>query len=165
MDYAMRQSDVTPKNAMAKISGGSLNPMIAGVVFFYDVPGGTDVCVKVEGLPNYQKSKEGAAQIGPHGFHIHEFGDCEVGDVNKPFPNTGGHFNPNGQPHGNHLGDFPVLFSNNGYSKMCFFTNKFKPSDIIGKSIVIHESPDDYKTEPSGNSGKKIACGVIVEVP
>jgi len=44
---------------------------------------------------------------------------------------------------------------------MRVFTNKFKPSDIIGKSVVIHMSPDDYRTEPAGNSGKKIACGVI----
>jgi Cu-Zn family superoxide dismutase len=46
---------------------------------------------------------------------------------------------------------------------MCFFTDKFKVKDIIGKSIVIHQSPDDYRTQPSGASGKKLACGVIMK--
>jgi superoxide dismutase, Cu-Zn family len=65
------------------------------------------------------------------------------------------------QPHGNHVGDFPVLFSNYGYAYMCFFTDKFKVADIIGKLVVIHENSDDYRTQPAGNSGKKLACGVI----
>jgi superoxide dismutase, Cu-Zn family len=68
------------------------------------------------------------------------------------------------QPHGNHLVDFPVLFSNNGYAQMSFFTDKFSPSDIVGKAIAIHSGPDDYKTQPSGSSGKIIACGVIKAV-
>ena len=69
--------------------------------------------------------------------------------------------NEDTQPHGNHIGDFPVLFSNNGYTRMRFFTDKFKPEDIIGRSVIIHENPDDYRTQPSGNSGKRIGCGVI----
>ena len=67
------------------------------------------------------------------------------------------------QPHGNHAGDFPVLFSNNGVARMCFFTNKFKVADIIGKAVVIHQSPDDYRTQPAGDAGKRLACGVIKE--
>lgn len=70
-----------------------------------------------------------------------------------------------GQPHGNHAGDFPVLFSNNGSSRMSFFTSKFKVADIIGRSVIIHESPDDYRTQPAGNSGRKLACGVIRRLP
>jgi len=66
-------------------------------------------------------------------------------------------------PHGNHAGDFPVLFSNNGVARMCFFTNKFKVADIIGKAVVIHQNPDDYRTQPAGDSGKRLACGVIKE--
>ena len=54
-----------------------------------------------------------------------------------------------------------VLFSNDGYSSMCFFTNRFNSQDIIGRSIIIHENPDDYRTQPAGNSGKRLACGVI----
>ncbi|MGJ0847981.1 recombinase family protein [Tissierella praeacuta] len=70
-------------------------------------------------------------------------------------------YNENTLPHGNHSGDFPVLFSNNGYARMSFFTNKFKPEDVIDKSVIIHLNPDDYRSQPAGNSGKRIACGVI----
>jgi len=65
------------------------------------------------------------------------------------------------QPHGNHAGDFPVLFSNNGYARMSFFTNRFCVQDVIGKSIMIHLHPDDFRTQPSGDSGKRNGCGVI----
>ncbi|RYD04324.1 hypothetical protein N752_15890 [Desulforamulus aquiferis] len=70
---------------------------------------------------------------------------------------------PHQSAHGNHAGDFPVLFSNDGYAKMCFFTNKFTPSEAIGHSVIIHRNPDDYRTQPAGDSGKRLACGVITE--
>jgi len=47
---------------------------------------------------------------------------------------------------------------------MCFYTNKFRPRDVVGKSVIIHKNPDDYRSQPSGNAGKRLACGVIVEV-
>ncbi|MCR1934445.1 superoxide dismutase family protein [Clostridium tepidum] len=149
------------KNAISYIKGGALYPKIKGYVLFQDVPGGTAVYVNITGLPEYQPAKGEQAPIGPHGFHIHELGNCNEGFSEEPFKDTGGHWNPTNQPHGNHAGDFPVLFSNNGKSIMSFFTNKFKVQDIIGKSIIIHENPDDYRSQPSGNSGKKIACGII----
>ena len=102
--------------------------------------------------------------MGPHGFHIHENGACEIGDPAEPFKAAGGHWNPENEPHGNHAGDFPVLFSNGGYSRMCFFTNKFTVPQIIGKAIIIHEGPDDYKSQPAGASGKRLACGMIERV-
>lgn len=74
---------------------------------------------------------------------------------------SGGHWNPTGAPHGNHAGDFPVLFSNHGKAQMCFLTDKFPVADIIGKAVVIHENPDDYRTQPAGSSGRRIACGII----
>ena len=80
---------------------------------------------------------------------------------NDPFTSAGGHWNPDNQPHGNHAGDFPVLFSNDGYAEMQFFTNRFKPKDVIGKAIIIHQNPDDYRSQPSGNAGKRLACGII----
>lgn len=64
-------------------------------------------------------------------------------------------------PHGNHAGDFPVLFSNNGRAFMCFFTDRFRVRDIVGKAVIIHQNPDDYRSQPSGNAGKRLACGVI----
>lgn len=147
--------------AMAVFKGSSLAPNIRGRVIFRDVPGGTQVSVNISGLPPYSPASGNIPQIGPHGFHIHEFGSCEEGDPKNPFKAAGEHWNPTKQPHGNHAGDFPVLFSNNGVARMCFFTNKFKVSDIIGKSVIIHEGPDDYKSQPAGNAGKRLACGVI----
>ncbi|HHV38769.1 MAG TPA: superoxide dismutase family protein [Tepidimicrobium sp.] len=149
--------------ATAKIMGSGIAPDIFGNIFFYDVPGGTEVYVEVWGLPLYQPANEIDQPIGPFGFHIHEYGICEITDPNDPFQSAGGHYNPTHQPHGNHAGDFPVLFSNDGYARMSFFTNKFKPGDIVGRSVIIHQNPDDYRTQPAGNSGKRIACGVIYE--
>lgn len=147
--------------AVANIKGGPLRPQIEGTVNFSELSGGTWVCAEINGLPAYQPATNGEDPIGPHGFHIHEFGDCQAGDPQNPFQAAGGHWNPTNQPHGNHAGDFPVLFSNQGYSKMCFFTNAFRPEQIIGKSVIIHQNPDDYRTQPAGDSGKRLACGVI----
>ncbi len=141
------------------IMGGS---GIHGIVTFKDVPGGTEVKAVIDGLPDYQPATASHPQIGPHGFHIHSAGKCETGNPDDTYKSAGGHFNPTNQRHGNHAGDFPVLFSNKGRAEMTFFTDKFKVRDIIGKSVIIHESPDDYRTQPAGNSGKRIACGVIM---
>lgn len=151
--------------AFARIQGGPLAPQITGIVWFVDVSGGTEVYVDVMGLPPYQPAQNGKSPIGPHGFHIHQFGNCQPGNVNKPFPAAGEHWNPTNQPHGNHAGDFPVLFSNHGRARMNFFTDKFKVANIVGKSVIIHENPDDYRTQPAGNSGNKLACGVIEAYP
>ena len=150
--------------AVAQVRGGNLAPNLVGVVYFRDVPGGVDVSVEVRGLPKYKAGTASTPPVGPHGFHIHNMGSCSVGDPKNPFASAGGHWNPTNQPHGNHAGDFPVLFSNNGYARMVFFTNKFKVSDVIGKTVVIHENPDDYRTQPAGNSGKRLGCGVIKSV-
>ena len=149
---------------MARVAGGPDYPQISGVVIFRDVQGGTEVCTDIAGLPPYRPAADGRQPIGPFGFHIHEKGDCAVGNPTNPFEASGGHWNPTNQPHGNHAGDFPVLFSNNGRARMCFFTNKFRAEDVVGKSVIIHENPDDYRTQPAGNSGKRIACGVIREI-
>lgn len=136
-----------------------LAPDLKGTMQFYQMPYGVEVFVQVEGLPAFNKTK--SKQIGPHGFHIHEKGVCELGDGKEPFKSSGGHWNPDNQPHGNHAGDFPVLFSNQGRTRMIFFTDRFQVKDIIGKSVIIHEGPDDYRSQPSGASGKRIACGII----
>lgn len=147
--------------ALAEIRGSNLAPNLRGYVIFTDVPYGTEVFVEVEGLPNYKPAEAGKNPIGPHGFHIHQHGTCEMGNPNDPFKEAGEHWNPDNQPHGHHAGDFPVLFSNNGYARMSFFTDRFKVQDIIGKTVMIHENPDDYRTQPAGDSGKRIGCGVI----
>lgn len=150
-----------PQLAFACVSGGPQYPEISGVVWFQSVVGGTFVSAQISGLPPYQPAPPGGNPIGPFGFHLHEFGTCFVGDPNDPFLAAGGHWNPDNQPHGNHAGDFPVLFSNNGIAEMCFFTDRFRVWEIINHLVIIHENPDDYRTQPSGNSGRRIACGVV----
>ncbi|AAK79331.1 Cu-Zn family superoxide dismutase [Clostridium acetobutylicum] len=164
-DYEHRENEdlyrQAPRRAVATIVGGPLAPNIRGTVTFTSVPNGTEVSVVLNGLPPYRPAMGGRPQVGPHGFHIHQNGNCTPGTAAQPFPGTGEHWNPTNQPHGNHAGDFPVVFSNNGYARMTFFTNKFRVPQVIGKSVVLHESPDDYRTQPAGASGRKVACGVI----
>lgn len=150
-----------PLTACAQIRGGPLAPKLKGEVVFEQCDNGVWVTVEVCGLPRYRPAQNGQPQIGPHGFHIHENCTCKVGDPCDPFTAAGSHWNPTNQPHGNHAGDFPALFSNHGVAMMGFFTDKFCIEDIIGKTIIIHQSPDDYQTQPAGNSGKRLACGVI----
>lgn len=145
----------------AFVKGGPVAEDISGVVFFIPFKNGTLVSVKLRGLPPYQPATDGEDPIGPHGFHIHEFGTCAIGDPANPFLAAGGHWNPTNQPHGNHAGDFPVVFSNNGKTKMKFFTNRFRPVEVVGRSVLLHLHPDDYRTQPSGDSGTRVACGVI----
>lgn len=145
--------------ARAIIRGGADYPQINGVATFTPAHQGTMVCVRLSGLPPY--SRENGQTIGPHGMHIHDYGNCTPGTSANPFPDTGEHYNPTDQPHPGHAGDFPVVFSNHGQAMMTFFTDRFRVRDVVGRSLIIHESPDDYRTQPSGNSGKKIACGVI----
>lgn len=147
--------------ALAILQGGPLAPGLTGSVLFKEVPGGVEVVAQVRGLPSFQAAEDGRPPIGPHGFHIHETGDCSVGDPEDPFLAAGSHWNPDKQPHGNHAGDFPVLFSNKGFALMAFFTNRFKIADILGRSVIIHQSPDDYRSQPAGNAGKRLACGII----
>lgn len=147
--------------AYATINGSELAPNLHGYVLFTDVANGTEVTVEVAGLPPYQPAQDDEQPVGPHGFHIHEKGDCSIEDESDPYQQAGGHWNPNDEPHGHHPGDFPVLFSNNGYARMSFFTNRFESKDIVGKSVIIHENPDDFQSQPSGDAGKRIGCGVI----
>ena len=104
---------------------------------------------------------------GKHGFHIHEKGDCSAPDASS----AGGHFNPTHQHHGGptsaerHIGDLGNIEPD--ASGKVHFDWKGKMSlsgadSIIGKSVVVHEKADDLKTDPAGNSGARIACGVIV---
>jgi superoxide dismutase, Cu-Zn family len=103
-----------------------------------------------------------------HGFHIHEAGDCSSGDGMS----AKGHFNPAAQPHGNpaagahHAGDLPALKADkDGRAKLDAMLEGVTlapgPNSIVGRGLILHADPDDYKTQPTGNSGSRIACGVI----
>lgn len=145
-------------DAVCELVGSEEYPEIAGKVGFRGVKDGTWVEVEVTGLPPFQP---GTPQVGPHGFHIHNGESCGLGSGEEPFADADGHWNPENQPHGNHPGDFPVLFSSGGRAAMLFFTDRFSPKEIVGKTLVLHQSPDDYRTQPAGASGRRIACGVI----
>lgn len=144
------------KDAKAQIKGGRKFPKIHGMVYFKQTKQGVLVSVKVYDLP----SSKNKCQNGIFGFHIHKGTSCKQ-DKEDDFKETLTHYNPKNCKHPNHAGDLPSLFENSGYAYMEILTNRFKVSDILGKTVVIHDSPDDFKTDPSGNSGQKIACGVI----
>lgn len=72
-----------------------------------------------------------------------------------------GHFDPHGCPHPQHAGDLPPLLLCGTRAFSVTLTDRFRVSQIIGKAVVVHENPDDFTTQPSGNSGARIACGVI----
>ena len=114
------------------------------------------VTADIYGLP----TGETGCDSGVFGFHIHEGEDCGS-NGQEPFSNTKGHYNPRDCPHPYHAGDLPPLFENDGYAYMSFLTNRFTATEIIGRTVVIHLKPDDFHSQPSGNSGEKIACGVI----
>lgn len=161
---SIRMNDRRNNTIGAMVKGGPLAPGINGLVTFSDMNNGTLVSVTMFGLPKYEPASNGNSPIGPFGFHLHQNGDCAVGNPDSPFEDAGEHWNPDNQPHGNHAGDFPVLFSNNGFSYMTFYTDRFRPNDVLGRAVIIHQNPDDYRTQPSGNSGKRLACGVIEEI-
>lgn len=104
-----------------------------------------------------------------HGFHIHEHGDCSTPDASS----AGGHFNPTQQPHGHpaqgqrHAGDLPNQTANaEGVVTVDVLAHDVKlgtggSTDILGGAVIVHAQPDDYSSQPSGNAGARIACGVI----
>jgi Cu-Zn family superoxide dismutase len=108
-------------------------------------------------------SKEGACGGGIYGMHIHEGSLCSVNEKD-PFADAGSHYNPKKCPHPYHAGDLPPLFADNGYAWFSFLTQRFDVNEVIEKTVIIHSQPDDFTTQPSGNSGAKIACGVITPV-
>lgn len=104
-----------------------------------------------------------------HGFHVHENGDCSAADATS----AGGHFNPAGQAHGSmgadphHAGDMPNQKANaQGVAEVDMLVHDISLApgnahDVIGRALIVHEQPDDYQSQPSGNAGARIACGVI----
>lgn len=143
-------------NAVAFINGSDKYPNIQGRVMFYGGRGGVMVCTEIMGLPQ----GDGHCKKPIFAYHIHSGTTCS-GNQEDPFANANGHFNLKNCPHPYHAGDMPPLFGVNGRAFSVFLTNRFTVDEILGKTIIVHASPDDFTTQPSGNAGKKIACGVI----
>jgi Cu-Zn family superoxide dismutase len=131
---------------------------VSGQVRFAQAGGTVVVSGEIRGLrPNAE-----------HGFHVHEKGDCAGGDGMA----TGGHFNPGGKAHGHpmrgdhHAGDLPALQADaSGVARFRFESTSIAvgsgPADVTGRGLIVHQNPDDYRTQPTGNAGGRIACAVI----
>ena len=147
-------------SAVAGVSGSPDYPDISGKISFYQTQFGVLVSAEVSGLPR-SDSNCGARIFA---FHIHSGGSC-TGSGSDPFADALTHYNPHGCEHPYHAGDLTPLWGNSGYAFAVFLTDRFSVSEIIGKTVIIHENPDDFTTQPAGNAGKKIACGVIERYP
>lgn len=141
--------------AMAQIRGSSGYPQIQGTALFRQTPEGVLVTIEVSGLPD-----SGKCDSGIFALHIHEGENC-TGNETDAFADTGGHYNPKDCPHPYHAGDLPPLWGNHGQAYMSVLTDRFHVGEVIGRTIIIHSAPDDFKTQPSGDAGTKIACGTI----
>jgi superoxide dismutase, Cu-Zn family len=144
-------------NAYAQIYGSQSYPNINGLVYLYQLPTGVFLIAQVQSLPD--STVPCAPNI--YAFHIHSGNSC-TGNAEDPFADTDGHFNPRNCLHPAHAGDLPSLFGNHGFALMSVFTDRFNVDEVIGKTFVVHAHPDDFVSQPAGNSGAKIACGRIL---
>jgi Cu-Zn family superoxide dismutase len=144
--------DVTKATAKLEPKSGS---KVTGTITFTKSGDDVEVTGDIENL-----------SPGKHGFHLHEKGDCSAADA----ASAGAHFNPTKQHHGGpmtaerHAGDLGNIEADASGKAHIQWKGKMSLSgadSIIGKSAVVHEKEDDLKTDPSGNSGSRIACGVI----
>lgn len=136
--------------AVAHIHGGTEAPGLQGEVRFYQECGCVLVVAKVSGLPTDSKT-------GFFAMHIHQGDTC----AGEGFSATGGHYNPEERMHPMHSGDLPPLLLCRGGAYMAVRTARFCVEEIIGRTVVIHAGTDDFRSQPAGNAGTKIACGVI----
>ncbi|HEY8551165.1 MAG TPA: superoxide dismutase family protein [Vicinamibacterales bacterium] len=143
------------KSAVAKLSP-TANNTARGEVTFTQEGEGVRVSGSFSGLT-----------FGEHGFHVHEKGDCSAPDASS----AGGHFNPTSQQHGareadqRHVGDLGNLkVDPYGLARVDFVDKHLSlsgPNSIVGKAVIVHEKADDFKTQPTGDAGGRLACGVI----
>ncbi len=139
------------KFARAYLQGSEKYSDIRGSVMFTQRSGGVLVAARVHRLP---------PEEGFLGFHIHS-GDSCTGNEEDYFADALGHYNPYAKLHPFHAGDMPPLTVSGTNAFLSFVTDRFTVEEIIGKTVIIHSRPDDFTTQPSGNAGEKIACGVI----
>jgi Cu-Zn family superoxide dismutase len=143
-------ADETKAIAVLSSASGS---QVTGTVMFTKSGNGVQVVAEVSGLTP-----------GKHGFHVHEFGDCSAADA----ASAGSHFNPTKDPHAGHdadkrhMGDLGNLEADaSGKARLDLADKKIKIEQIIGKAVIVHEKADDLKTQPTGDAGGRVACGVI----
>ncbi len=139
-----------PSFATAMMRGNENAPNLRGSVRFIDTPRGTYVTARFRGLP--------PNETGFYGFHIHTEGCCDLPD----FTCAKGHYNPGDTPHPLHAGDMPMLLATDDMEAyLSFLTSRFTVRDVIGRSVIIHAGRDDYSSQPAGDAGPRIGCGII----
>ena len=143
---------------MANLASAS-GSLVSGKVTVTPMAGGVHLTGTVGGLP----------ANSTHGFHIHEKGDCSAADASSAGP----HFNPSAAPHGkaesgaHHAGDMDNVVANaEGVVNLDVHVSGVTlgggaANDIAGRALVVHAAPDDYTSQPAGNAGARVACGVI----
>lgn len=149
---------ITADTAMVTLAGTKDSP-VTGELRLTATPAGVTITGEIMGLTPGTE----------HGFHVHEHGDCSAPDASS----AGGHFNPDNQDHGGpdrtprHLGDLANLKSDqegrasvDGNIPNAALRTE-GPNNLIGKAFIVHAKRDDYRTQPSGDSGNRIACGVV----
>ena len=146
-------------DAVAVMEGNARNSRIQGTVKFYQGTSGVVIVADIVGLPVPAE----ACRTNIFAFHIHGGSDCS-GNEEDPFANAGTHYNPDECPHPHHAGDMPPLFAAGDRAFRAFLTDKLTVNEVIGKTVIIHDRPDDFTTQPSGNAGNKIACGIVSKV-
>jgi Cu-Zn family superoxide dismutase len=145
-----------PAEARAAIEARS-GSGLSGTAIFTEKDGGVELVVDVAGAPP-----------GPHAVHLHEKGDCSAPDATS----AGGHFNPDNSPHGapdaehHHAGDFGnMTVGEDGKGHLAITTNRLTvkagANSVVGHAIIVHASADDMTTQPTGNAGGRIGCGVV----
>jgi Cu-Zn family superoxide dismutase len=144
-----------PARAVARLAP-TKGSAVAGAVTFERTAAGVHVHADVTGL-----------SVGRHGFHLHEFGDCSAPDGTS----AGGHFNPKGVPHGapeakeHHAGDLGNVDADaQGHATLDTDAADMRldgDGSILGRAVIVHAQPDDLKTQPTGNAGARVACGVV----
>lgn len=158
LSTAVAQAATTSAVAELKPTQGNT---VSGTVRFTQQGGKLQIDAEVKGLTP-----------GVHGFHLHEKGDCSAPDGTS----AGGHFNPAGHQHGaptattRHGGDFGNITadaSGNATLHLSVPTSDISLDDgaagnVVGRGVIVHADPDDFVTQPTGNAGKRLACGVVV---
>jgi Cu-Zn family superoxide dismutase len=130
---------------------------------------------EVHGVVRFERSSKGVKVTGEleglapgeHGFHVHQYGDCSGPDGKT----AGDHWNPHGKPHGapgaaeRHVGDLGnVRADDSGKAKIDAVDDKLRldgSDSIVGRAVIVHAKPDDLKTQPTGNAGDRVGCGVV----
>ncbi|MBE0595716.1 MAG: superoxide dismutase family protein [Desulfuromonadales bacterium] len=151
-------TEIAPQQAIARLAPTQGNET-TGTVTFTRQADGVEVVAEIQGLP----------PGGRHGFHVHETGDCSAPDATS----AGGHFNPQGTPHGapdnpldqRHAGDLGNIEAGPDgtaqYRRVDPGLQLDGPQSIVGKAVLVHANPDDFTSQPAGEAGARLACGVI----